>query len=181
MCQELSENYRFLARYNHSMNERLFDACETLTDAARKQERGAFFGSIHRTLNHLVVADQIWLRRFAQCALDHGTTLASLDAALLDLPPGSRLDSVLFDDWQALRGKREALDAAIETWVKEMPERYPQFTMRYSNSAGVQRAQPAWQAMSHFFNHQTHHRAQAGTLLTQAGVNVGVTDLIALV
>lgn len=181
MNQQLSENYCFLARYNRCMNERLFDACETLSDAARKQESGAFFGSIHRTLNHLVVADQIWLRRFAQCAFDHGTTLASLDGALLDLPPGSRLDSVLFDDWQALRARRAALDAAIEAWVKDIPGDYPQFTMRYSNSAGVQRAHPAWQAMSHFFNHQTHHRAQAGTLLMQAGVNVGVTDLIALV
>lgn len=181
MGDELSENYRFLARYNRWMNMRLYEACEPLGDEERKRECGAFFGSIHRTLNHLVLADQIWLRRFAQCALDHGTTLASLDAALLDLPPGSRLDSVLFDDWQALRARREALDAAIEAWVKDMPEGYLQFTMRYSNSAAVQRAHPAWQAMSHFFNHQTHHRAQAGTLLMQAGVNVGVTDLIALV
>ena len=60
-----------------------------------------------------------------------------------DLPPGSRLDSVLFDDWQELRARREALDAAIEAWVKDMPGDYPQFTMRYSNSAGVQRAHPA--------------------------------------
>ena len=53
--------------------------------------------------------------------------------------------------------------------------------MRYSNSRGDQRAHPAWQAMTHFFNHQTHHRGQATTLLTQAGVDIGVTDLIALV
>ena len=178
--QELSGNYRFLARYNRWMNERLYEACEPLGDEERKRECGAFFGSIHRTLNHLVLADQVWLRRFAQCALDNGATLACLNAALLHLPPGSRLDSVLFDDWQELRTRREALDAAIEVWVKDLPEGYLQFTMRYSNSAGVQRAHPAWQAMSHFFNHQTHHRAQAGTLLMQAGVNVGVTDLIAM-
>lgn len=174
MGAELAGNYRFLARYNHWMNARLLDACEQLGDEERKRERGAFFGSIHRTLNHLVVADQVWLRRFAQCATDHGVTLASLNAALLDLPAGCQLDSVLFEDWQALRAKREALDAAIEAWVQEMPEGYPQLTMRYANSKGVQRAHPAWQAMSHFFNHQ------AGTLLMQAGVDVGVTDLIAL-
>ena len=181
MGGELSENYCFLARYNRWMNQRLYDACEQLGDEERKRAHGAFFGSIHRTLNHLVVADQVWLRRFAQCATDNGVTLASLNAALLDLPAGSQLDTVLFDDWQALRAKREALDAAIEAWVKEMPDSYPQFTMRYSNSKRVRRAHPAWQAITHFFNHQTHHRGQATTLLTQAGVDIGVTDLIALV
>jgi uncharacterized damage-inducible protein DinB len=105
---------------------------------------------------------------------------ASLSASVLDLPAGSRLDTVLFDDWAALRAKRNQLDVAIKAWVTEMPERYPLITMRYGNSKGVQRAHPAWQAMTHFFNHQTHHRGQATTLLTQAGVDIGVTDLIAL-
>lgn len=181
MVTAFSENYRFLARYNRWMNQRLCAACETLGDEERKRERGAFFGSLHRTLNHLVVADQIWLRRFAHCGLDHGVTLASLNGAVLDLPPGSQLGTVLFGGWEELRAKREQLDAAIEAWVADMPEDYPQFTMTYSNTKGVQRAHPAWQAMTHFFNHQTHHRGQATTLLMQAGVDVGVTDLIALV
>jgi uncharacterized damage-inducible protein DinB len=181
MNEAFIENYRFLARYNHWINQRLYAAGETLSDDERKLERGAFFGSLHRTLNHLVVADQIWLRRFAQCGLDHGITFASLGSAVLDLPPGSQLGTVLFDDWAALRAKREQLDAAIEAWVADMPADYPQFTMAYSNTKGVQRAHPAWQAMTHFFNHQTHHRGQASTLLMQAGVDVGVTDLIALI
>jgi uncharacterized damage-inducible protein DinB len=181
MSQACTDNYRLLARYNRWMNQRLYQACESLSDGERKRERGAFFGSIHRTLNHLLVGDQVWLRRFVQCGLDHGVTLAGLDASVLDLPPGSQLDTVLFDDWNALRAKREQLDVAIAAWVADLPEDYPQFSMSYSNSKGVARAHPAWQAMTHFFNHQTHHRAQAGTLLMQAGVDIGVTDLIALV
>jgi uncharacterized damage-inducible protein DinB len=180
MSDPFTDNYRLLARYNRWMNQRLYAACEPLGDEARKRERGAFFGSLHRTLNHLVVADQIWLRRFAQCGQDHGFTFASLNGATLDLPPGSQLDTVPFDEWPALRAKREQLDAAMETWVADMPAGYPQFTMTYSNTKGVQRAHPAWQAMTHFFNHQTHHRGQATTLLMQAGVDVGVTDLVAL-
>ncbi|MDB5928710.1 MAG: damage-inducible protein DinB [Polaromonas sp.] len=175
------DNYRFLARYNRWINQRLYAACEPLGDTARQQERGAFFGSIHRTLNHLVVADQVWLRRFAQCGLDHGIELAGLTPAVLDLPEDCRLDTVLFGDWPALRLKREQLDAAIEDWVAALPGGYPHLTMRYGNSQGVQRAHPAWQAMTHFFNHQTHHRGQATSLITQAGGDVGVTDLIALV
>lgn len=176
-----ADNYRFLARYNQWFNQRLLDACETLTDEQRKQDRGAFFGSIHHTLNHLLVGDQIWLRRFRQCGLDHGWLAASLDDAVLDLPQGTGLNSVLFDDWAAVRAKRAQLDAAIAQWASELPDGFAQSTMRYANSVGVQREHPAWQAMTHFFNHQTHHRGQVTALLMQAGVDPGVTDLIALV
>jgi len=181
MTREFCDNYRFLARYNRWINERLYEACEALTDEARKQERGAFFGSIHRTLGHLVLADQVWLRRFAQCGADNGIAFASLGPDVLDMPEAYTLDMVLFDGWTELKAKRAQLDAAIEQWVADMPDSYPQLTMRYGNSKGVQREHAAWMAITHFFNHQTHHRGQASTLVTQAGGTVGVTDLIALV
>ena len=181
MSSALLDNYRLLAQYNRWINQRLYASCAALSDEERKRERGAFFGSIHHTLNHLIVADQIWLRRLAQCCLDNDIRVSSLNVQLLDLPAGSRLDSVVFDDWSALRTKRERLDAAIENWVAELPEVFLQLTMHYSNTQGVQRMHPAWQALAHLFNHQTHHRGQVSTLLTQTGVDIGVTDLIALV
>ncbi|MDO9403921.1 MAG: DinB family protein [Polaromonas sp.] len=176
----LADNYRLMARYNRWINQRVYDAAATLTEAERQLERGAFFGSIHRTLQHLVVADQIWLRRFIPVAADHGVDIRMLDADVLDLPAPHALDMPLFDDWAPLRQKRVQLDAAIEAWTAGFSDAFLQNTMRYSNSSGVQRAHPAWQALTHFFNHQTHHRGQATTLLTQAGVDVGVTDLVAL-
>lgn len=181
MVDGFSGNYRFLARYNRWINGKLYEACDALTDEARKQDRGAFFGSLHRTLNHLVVADQVWLRRFAKCGADNGMSFTSLGADVLDMPEAYTLDMVLFEDWAGLKAKRGQLDAAIEQWAADMPEAYPQLTMRYGNSKGVQREHAAWMAITHFFNHQTHHRGQATTLLTQAGGSVGVTDLIALV
>lgn len=181
MADALLENYRFLARYNGWFNQRLYDACDTLTDEARKRDGGAFFGSVHRTLSHLVLADQVWLMRFVQCGTDNGLTFASLGGGLLDLPAGYTLDQVLFEDWPDLRTKRAQLDAALEAWLAELPEGFPQLLMRYQNSKGVVREHAAWQAMTHFFNHQAHHRGQTTTLLTQAGVTIGVTDLIALV
>ncbi len=171
----LSENYRFLARYNHWFNARLYDACEKLGDEERKRDRGAFFGSIHGTLNHLIWADTLWLGRFAR-----QQTFAAFPPGLLDLPPQAVHATVLHEDWAALRSQRERLDAAIEAWVAEMPDDFPTRTMRSSNTQGVQRANPMWQAMTHFFNHQTHHRGQVTTLLMQAGVDVGVTDLMVL-
>jgi len=171
------DNYRFLARYNRWFNARLYDACEQVSDAERKRDRGAFFGSIHNTLNHLVWGDQLWLARFAA---QEGSGADALRGGLLDLPPGAVHETVLYPDWQALRTKREQLDAAIEGWLAAMPADFPLRSMRYANTKGVQREHPAWMAVTHFFNHQTHHRGQATALLMQAGVDPGLTDLIAL-
>jgi len=171
------DNYRLLARYNTWFNACLFDACERLDDAARKAPRGAFFGSIHATLNHLLWGDAMWLGRFAA----QGEASDALPTDLLALPAGARHETELYADWAALRAHRARLDAAIEAWLDALPPDFPQRTMRYGNTKGVQREHPMWQALTHFFNHQTHHRGQVTTLLMQAGVDVGVTDLIALV
>ncbi len=174
------DHYRWMARYNAWFNQRLYDACEKIDDAARKRDSGAFFGSIHNTLNHLIVADQIWLQRLYQCGLDNGFQAAALSPHVLDLAPGHGLAEPAFADWARLRAKRWQLDDAISLWLAAMPPAFPGFTMRYANTKGVHREHPAWRAMAHFFNHQAHHRGQVTTLLMQSGVDVGVTDLVAL-
>ena len=174
----LMANYRFLARYNTWFNARLFDACEPLDDAARKAPRGAFFGSIHGTLNHILWGDMMWLGRFSALAEGQGVGIST---ALLSLPEGARHETELHAGWPALRAHRSDLDAAIEAWLASVPDGFVQRTMRYHNTKGVAREHPAWQALTHLFNHQTHHRGQVTTLLSQAGVDVGVTDLISLV
>ncbi|MGB4115876.1 MAG: DinB family protein [Polaromonas sp.] len=177
MTSDFLANYQFLARYNRWMNQRLYASCEALTDEQRKADRGAFFKSIHHTLTHLVLADKMWLARFAK----QGFEFVALNPALLAVPEGSDYTSDLHPDWADLKQTRDALDAAIEQWLADMPPEFLASTMRYANTKGVQRVHPAWQALTHFFNHGTHHRGQVTTLLSQAGVDVGVTDLIALV
>ncbi len=174
------ELYQFQARYNRWINERMYAACEQLTDAERKQDRGAFFGSIHRTLNHLLVTDQVWLRRFARSGVENGLRFEMLEGDLITIPEAYALDAVPFEDWAGLKAKRIQLDDAIDHWTATMHADYPQMRMGYSNSKGTRRDHPAWQAMTHLFNHQTHHRSQVITLLTQAGVDIGVTDMLAL-
>lgn len=171
------DNYRMLAKYNRWFNAQLYSACAPLGDETLKRDCGAFFGSIHVTLNHLVWADKMWLARFA--AQDVACQ-PSLTPQLLALPSGARFETVLFEGFGDLRAHRVQLDTAIETWVQQLPPDFPGRTMRYSNTKGVSREHPMWQAMTHFFNHQTHHRGQVTTLLTQMGVDVGVTDLIVL-
>jgi uncharacterized damage-inducible protein DinB len=178
MAQDpLLDNYRLLARYNGWFNRSLYAACEQLAAEERQRERGAFFGSIHRTLNHVVWGDQMWLQRFAT----QDILLPALGNGLLEMPHNAVYETVLYPEWPQLRAKREQLDAAIESWLAEMPASFPLSIMRYSNMKGITREHPAWQALTHFFNHQTHHRGQVTTLLAQAGIDVGVTDLIALV
>lgn len=169
-------NYRLLAQYNRWLNLRLYGACEQLSDEERKQDRGAFFGSIHRTLTHLVLADKMWLQRFTRQDVAFG----ALPEALLAMPAGSDYTSDAYPEWSSLRQIRDTVDAAVEAWLVEMPPEFLLRAMRYANTEGVQRKHPAWQGLTHFFNHQTHHRGQVTTLLTQAGVDPGVTDLIAL-
>ena len=177
MGAELLEHYRFMARYNRWFNQRLYAACEPLGDVERKRDRGAFFGSIHHTLTHLVLADKMWLERFTR----QGVDFAALPLALVQLPEGSDYTSDLHPDWADLQLTRQTLDAAMEHWLADMPPEFLLSTLHYANTKGVQRAHPAWLALSHLFNHQTHHRGQVTTLLMQAGVDVGVTDAIALV
>jgi uncharacterized damage-inducible protein DinB len=172
----LLANFRFLASYNRWFNERLYGACEQLSDAERRRDRGAFFGSIHGSLNHIFWGDCLWLQRFAA----QGRAFHALPGELLQLPQGAVHATVIHEDWMQLRQARGELDIAIEAWVGEMPPDFPLSTMRYANTKGVPRQHPAWQGITHFFNHQTHHRGQVTTLLSQAGVDVGQTDLIAL-
>ena len=173
----LLASYRFLAAYNRWFNGRLYDACEQLPDAQRRRDRGAFFRSVHGSLNHLLWADRLWLRRFAS----QGWDFPALRDDLLLLPPGAVHATTLHEDWSALRAARSDLDAAIEQWVRDMPAAFLLSTMQYANTRQQPRAHPAWQALTHFFNHQTHHRGQVTTLLSQAGIDVGLTDAIALV
>ncbi len=152
----LHANYRWLARYNAWFNERLYDACEGLADAQRREHRGAFFGSVHGTLNHVLWGDRMWLGRLAA-----QPGAPEVPAEVLQLPAAAVYGTELYADWSQLRQARRALDASIEAFVAAFPPDFALSTMRYANTRGVQREHPMWQALTHFFNHQTHHRARS--------------------
>lgn len=156
------ERFELMAGYNTWMNERLYECASKLTDEERKADRGAFFGSIHRTLNHIMLADEIWLGRF---------TAKPIEAA--------SLDQELHADFDALWAARRALDARIEAWVATLTEEALRGDLRYRRMSSPDEVSlPLGVAVQHFFNHQTHHRGQITTLLTQAGHDVGVTDVV---
>ena len=164
-----------LASYNQWMSDKLYAAARALPADALSAERGAFFGSIIGTLNHIVVGDTLWLKRFAT----HPAPFESLDPIrALDRPEA--LDQILFADLQELSARRTMVDSVIVQWAEELTEADLREVIAYNNMKGVAARKTLAALLVHFFNHQTHHRGQATTLLTQAGQDVGVTDVLAL-
>ncbi len=160
---------RAFARYNRWMNRKVYDAAARLTDEERKRDRGAFFGSIHNVLNHLLVADRIWLGRLAGEVAGPGT-----------IGPGiKRLDEVIADDFDELRRERERTDVAVDTQAAALTVEALAGNLRFVRN-GEPSEMPLWWAVTQMFNHQTHHRGQLTTLLFQAGQDPGVTDLVAM-
>lgn len=167
------DHFRLMAPYNAWMNTKVYDAAATLDPEEVARDRGAFFGSILGTLNHLVDADLIWLGRLAA----HPPFAGRIDLAGLPKP-----DSITFlaaGDLPALRQIRDRVDQIIIDFVDTLTDEEIAGPFAYRRTTGQAHNKPLSAVLSHIFNHQTHHRGQVTTLLTQAGVDVGVTDLLA--
>ncbi len=234
---DLPSQYRVFAKYNRWMNEKLYALAATLSDEERKRDLGAFFRSIHGSLNHLLLTDRVQLGRFTSrlrkkafpqpaslsvvsprrgrtigkqpdpsptaqdkvlsqgaesrrgCigvsphpASDPGITslLQTLDAGGNPVPIRS-LDQELYSNFDTLRRERARTDLAIEKWASGLTIEKLSGSLRYRAMLdGREYEHPLWWAVSHFFNHQTHHRGQITTLLMQLGKDPGVTDLMAM-
>ena len=171
-----SDHIRLMATYNEWMNARLYEAAMGLPGEELAADRKAFFGSILGTLNHLAVGDTIWLQRFAS----HPANYRALDP-IRELPAPTSLDQQLFADLAGLTQHRKMLDRAIIEWSRSIVEPDLDQVLNYANTKGVAARRNFLSLVMHFFNHQTHHRGQATTLLSQAGADVGVTDLLTLI
>lgn len=146
----MKARYLMFAGYNAWCNERLYDAAATLSDTDYRADRGAFFRSLHGTLNHLLVGDRIWMRRFTGAG---------------EVPPS--LDAILYDDFTALRAARRSQDVLISRYIARLNGDDLNRTIRYRTVVNPQTIeQTLAPALDHFFNHQTHHRGQAHALLS---------------
>ncbi|MEE2691202.1 MAG: DinB family protein [Pseudomonadota bacterium] len=156
---------RTMAAYNRWQNESIYGAAAGLSDEERRRDRGAFFGSIHRTLSHLRWGDEIWLSRFG------------------DFPPPPPTASLggsaaVYDDWEELRAGRIALDETIIGWAASLTPRDLEGDLTWFSGAMKREiTRPRALLVAHMFNHQTHHRGQAHAMLTAAGAKPDDTDL----
>lgn len=169
------EDIVLLAQYNQTMNRQLYDAAATLPPEEVSADRGAFFGSLLGTMNHLIAGDTIWLTRFAL----HPSAFPAL-ASMRGVAPPSSLTHSFGDSLADLRAHRTRLDGLITGMAAEVSDADLGQVLVYRNLRGQEFQRHFGSLLLHFFNHQTHHRGQASTLLSQAGVDIGVTDLFVL-
>jgi uncharacterized damage-inducible protein DinB len=169
------EDIVLLAAYNAAMNRKLYAAAAKLTHAELCADRGAFFGSVFGTLNHIVAGDMIWLNRF----MGHPSRFRALEP-LRDMPTPTSLTHQFGADLPTLLDQRTRLDEIIIALASELSAAQLEQAVSYRNSRGAA-CKNFGSLLLHFFNHQTHHRGQASTLLSQAGIDIGVTDLLELI
>ena len=149
-----------MAEYNSWMNTKLYALCATLSDVERKKDLQAFFRSIHGTLNHILACDLMFLASFTR------------DAAFVEC------EGDLHEDFDELRQHRGTVDLQLLQWSKLVSHEWlnnPSTYTHYEDGVARSVTQGFW--VAHMFNHQTHHRGQITTLLTQSGHDIGSTDL----
>lgn len=158
----MTSHWHMFAAYNAWANARVFVAAAKLSDPDYRADKGAFFKSVHGTLNHLLVADLVWMHRFTG------------EGAM-----PSRLDEILYDSLPALHDARRKEDARIVAYVDGLDDAALAGTIRYrpitTTGEIVQELSPA---LAHWFNHQTHHRGQVHALLTRLAGEAPSLDLV---
>lgn len=141
-----------LAGYNGWANERLYAAAADLSDEDYRRDLGAFFGSVHATLNHLLLVDRLWLERLRESEA-----------------PRPALDTILFDEFEALRRARAQEDDGLAGFIEGLDEAAFARTVSYASGSGARRSNTRFEILTHLFNHQTHHRGQVHAMLTRLG------------
>src|SRR5258707_8560109 len=143
---------RTMAAYNAEMNRRLYEASAHIPDATRRESRGAFWGSLHGTLCHLVWGDRMWMARF-----DGWEKPAVIQ----------KESATLIEDFDELRHQRVADDAKISDWAGRVTDEWlAQDQTWFSSSVQKELSQQRSFLVTHFFNHQTRHRGQTHALIT---------------
>jgi uncharacterized damage-inducible protein DinB len=158
----MKQHFMMFSTYNRWANSRIYEAVADLSEEEFNRDTGAFFGSMMGTLNHVLAADRIWMKRFT----GEG-----------DAP--AKLDAILHGAFPSLKVAREAEDLRIMNWVEALDVKALAGRFTYMTATDMrtisQRLSPA---LAHFFNHQTHHRGQAHMILTVLGRPSVPLDLV---
>jgi len=149
----MKAHFVMMANYNEWANARLFRVAGTLEEALYRKEVGAYFRNLHGTLNHILVADRIWMHRLT---------------GIGDQP--EKLNAILFEDLSSLHAARVEEDSRILAFVQSLDEPAFEELWDYRTLNGTPQRQRRREILAHLFNHETHHRGQAHAILTVLGV-----------
>jgi uncharacterized damage-inducible protein DinB len=171
MAYDIKQSFLNLARYNERVNHEMYAVLAGLTNKARKQDAGSWFGSIHGILNHVIICDFNWLKRYRALAPDSPV----LNDPRLD-PPNLSWEHDLHDSFTALREDRAIVDERIGAWFEEFPAARYEEVFEYQDSIGNMRQAMAGAAFEFLFLHQTHHRGQISQIMDSMGLAHSFAD-----
>lgn len=157
----MKHHFETLAAYHAWASDALFDALEAIDNNTLHAPAGLFFDSMHGTLNHILVAEQLWFERI------HGES-----------PATAALDAELHADRVSLRAAIGAQNARWQHWIATVNEAAFGQVIRYRNLAGTPLSDPLSLVLTHIFNHATHHRGQISAAITATGAPPPAMDLI---
>jgi len=158
------DHFRMFASYNHWANGRIYEAAGAVSEAERNRDRGAFFRSLHGTLNHILVADRVWMDR--------------LEGKPNEFMKSYKLDTVTHPVWAELCAARADMDSRIIGYLEGLTEATFHAPIAYEDSSGGKHSNSPLEILPHFFNHETHHRGQAHDLVHQITSNAPSLDMI---
>lgn len=156
------EQFNIQAKYNKWMNDHFYMLCDSIADEERKRDVGAFFKSIHGTLNHILLGDRLWMSRFQNTDFDIES-----------------LDQELYSDYGELKKQRAITDSNISNYVGTLTSDALNQPITFVSK--VKQSEHTYilrDCVLHFFQHQIHHRGQVSTLISQLGIDIGVTDMM---
>jgi uncharacterized damage-inducible protein DinB len=158
------------------MNQRIYSATSNLSNEEFTKDSGVFFKSVLGTLNHIMVGDIVWLKRFSE----HSSSEKTL-SYIKNLEKPNSLNSILFPDLESLSKEREKIDQIILEWVNHLSESDIKDCISYKNMNGKSFKKQYSSLINHLFLHQVHHRGQVTSLISQFGRDFGETDLIEII
>ena len=156
------EQFNIQAKYNKWMNDHFYMLSDSIADDERKRDVGAFFKSIHGTLNHILLGDRLWMSRFQNTDFDIES-----------------LDQELYSDYAELKNQRAITDSNISNYVGSLTSDALNQPITFVSK--VKQSEHTYilrDCILHFFQHQIHHRGQVSTLISQLGIDIGVTDMM---
>jgi uncharacterized damage-inducible protein DinB len=171
----MTAHLKLMAHYNQWMNQKIIALCEANSEADFWEDRGAYFGSVMGSLNHILVGDLLWLRRLSHHPAGQGLL------AIEVLPQPQDLNDILYHDFSDLKAARFAIDAVILAFIDHLTEVDLSSSLSFRRVNGDKHTKALGLILMHLFNHQTHHRGQITTLLSQMGLDIGDTDVLVII
>lgn len=162
-----------LARYNRSVNRALVESLLQLPAGTLVEPRGAYFRSIQGILDHLITCDINWLRRFRELFPD-AEPLSRPRLA----PAGHAWKNFSFPDFAEFRRERTVVDDLFVDWIALADVSRFGEVLSYRDSHDKPLRYFFRDALSHVFNHQTHHRGQLSQILDELEIEHDWSNLI---